>query len=111
MKPDVIVVGSGFGGSIMAARLAEQGMRVLMLERGVWRGRAGPDDPVQPRREFPRGLTGLARDIRSVRFAGSTRSRELMINPRGMFEIHRLGGLSALTVSGVGGGSLVHVVL
>ena len=31
---DVIVVGSGFGGSITAARMAEGGARVLVLERG-----------------------------------------------------------------------------
>src|SRR3954469_4454332 len=31
---DVIVIGSGFGGAIPARRLAEQGMRVLVLERG-----------------------------------------------------------------------------
>jgi cholesterol oxidase len=33
---DVIVIGSGFGGAILAARLAEQGRRVLVLERGRW---------------------------------------------------------------------------
>jgi cholesterol oxidase len=31
---DVIVIGSGFGGAIAACRLAEKGMRVLVLERG-----------------------------------------------------------------------------
>ena len=31
---DVIVIGSGFGGAITARRLAEKGMRVLVLERG-----------------------------------------------------------------------------
>ena len=31
---DAIVIGSGFGGSIVACRLAEKGMRVLVLERG-----------------------------------------------------------------------------
>ena len=33
-KFDAVVVGSGFGGSITACRLAEQGMKVLVLERG-----------------------------------------------------------------------------
>jgi cholesterol oxidase len=31
---DLIVIGSGFGGAITAARLAEKGYRVLILERG-----------------------------------------------------------------------------
>ena len=31
---DVIIIGSGFGGAITACRLAEQGYRVLVLERG-----------------------------------------------------------------------------
>jgi choline dehydrogenase-like flavoprotein len=34
MSFDVIVIGSGFGGAITARRLAEKGMRVLVLERG-----------------------------------------------------------------------------
>ncbi len=31
---DAIVIGSGFGGSVMALRLAEKGDKVLVLERG-----------------------------------------------------------------------------
>ena len=34
---DVVVIGSGFGGSIAANRLAATGMEVLVLERGPWR--------------------------------------------------------------------------
>jgi cholesterol oxidase len=31
---DYVVIGSGFGGSVAALRLAEKGYRVLVLERG-----------------------------------------------------------------------------
>lgn len=33
---DYIVIGSGFGGSVSALRLAEKGYRVLVLEKGKW---------------------------------------------------------------------------
>lgn len=31
---DFVVIGSGFGGSVSALRLAEQGYRVVVLEQG-----------------------------------------------------------------------------
>jgi cholesterol oxidase len=31
---DVLIIGSGFGGAVTACRLAEQGMKVLVLKRG-----------------------------------------------------------------------------
>jgi len=34
---DVVIAGSGFGGSICANRLALAGLKVLVLERGPWR--------------------------------------------------------------------------
>ena len=45
---DVVIVGSGYGGSVSAARLAEAGMSVLVLERGPRRSAADfrqSDDP------------------------------------------------------------------
>jgi cholesterol oxidase len=42
---DVIIVGSGFGGAVAAARLAESGMKVLVLERGRrWQTKDYPRD-------------------------------------------------------------------
>lgn len=35
-KYDAIIIGSGFGGSMIATKLVSHGMKVLMLERGDW---------------------------------------------------------------------------
>ncbi len=49
MPFDTIIVGSGFGGAVAALRMAEAGMRVLVLERGRRWTRdtlpRAPDDP------------------------------------------------------------------
>lgn len=43
---DAIVIGSGFGGAVMALRLAEKGDKVLVLERGRrWKSEDYPRDP------------------------------------------------------------------
>ena len=33
IRPDVIVIGSGFGGAVLSCRLSDRGYRVLVLER------------------------------------------------------------------------------
>ncbi|HHH49399.1 MAG TPA: GMC family oxidoreductase, partial [Saprospiraceae bacterium] len=33
---DYIIIGSGFGGSVSALRLAEKGYKVLIIEKGKW---------------------------------------------------------------------------
>jgi cholesterol oxidase len=103
---DAIIVGAGFGGSVCAARLAERGMRVLILERGPWWGPMNRHRPVAERREFPRGLCGARKLLRNVRFAGKGRRFEKLIYADGFLEIHRFDHLTTVTSSGVGGGSL-----
>ncbi len=84
---DVLVVGSGFGGSVTALRLTEKGYRVGVLEAG-----ARFDESTYPRTSW---------DLRRFLFA-----------PRlGCFGIQRIDMLSdclILSGAGVGGGSLVY---
>ncbi len=105
---DAIVVGSGFGGSVCAARLAEKGMRVLILERGPWWGPLNRKFPARDRREFPRGFFGARKLVRNMRIAGTRRRAEWLINHDGLLENHVFEHLNALTASGVGGGSHIY---
>jgi cholesterol oxidase len=84
---DVVVVGSGFGGSVSALRLAEKGYRVLVLEAG----RRFADD------EFARTSWDLRRWLWAPR-----------LGCYGIQRIHRLPDVTILAGAGVGGGSLVY---
>ncbi len=86
---DAVVVGSGFGGSIAALRLAEAGKSVLVLERGR-RYRPG---------EFPRDAT----DVDAVFWDYPRRPRSL-----GLFDLRFFSGVGVVAASGVGGGSLIY---
>jgi cholesterol oxidase len=84
---DAVIVGSGFGGGITACRLAEQGWRVCVLERGRRFGPGDyPDRPEQAPFAFWHSL----------------------LNPGGMFDLRIMRDLAVLTSAGVGGGSLVY---
>jgi len=48
-NPDVIVIGSGGGGAVMAKELGERGVRVLVLEAGPWYGNSRWPDPNRAR--------------------------------------------------------------
>ncbi|HLL45467.1 MAG TPA: GMC family oxidoreductase [Longimicrobiaceae bacterium] len=84
---DFVVVGSGFGGSVSALRLAEKGHRVLVLEKGR---RFRPED-------FPRSNWRLRRWLWMPR-----------LGFRGPFQMKFLRHLTAVSGVGVGGGSLVY---
>ncbi|MFJ8084850.1 GMC oxidoreductase [Streptomyces sp. NPDC096205] len=82
---DVIVVGSGFGGSVTALRLTEKGYSVGVLEAG---------------RRFTRGtLPKNSWDIKNYLWAPK-------LGLFGIQRIHLLGNVMVLAGAGVGGGSL-----
>jgi cholesterol oxidase len=84
---DVIVVGSGFGGSVSALRLAEKGYRVTVLEAG--------------QRFTPETLPKSSWDLRA--FLWMPR-----LGLTGMQRITWLKDVVILSGAGVGGGSLVY---
>ncbi len=82
---DVIVIGSGFGGSVSALRLSEKGYRVGVLEAG---------------RRFTRdSLPRNSWDLRNYLWAPA-------LGLYGIQRIHLLGNVMVLAGAGVGGGSL-----
>jgi cholesterol oxidase len=84
---DFVVIGSGFGGSVSAMRLAEKGYRVLVLERG----KHFRDE------DFPR------RNWNVFRFLWFPALRCF-----GIQNLTLLNGVLVLHGSGIGGGSLVY---
>jgi cholesterol oxidase len=86
---DAVIVGSGFGGSIAAARFAAAGKSVLVLERG--------------RRYRP---AAFPRDVRRV-------DELFWDHPddgprRGLYDVRAFSGIGAVVAAGVGGGSLIY---
>ncbi|MFE9646946.1 GMC family oxidoreductase N-terminal domain-containing protein [Streptomyces sp. NPDC006365] len=82
---DVVVVGSGFGGSVTALRLTEKGYRVGVLEAG--------------RRFTPESLPKNSWDLKNYLWAPK-------LGMYGIQRIHLLGNVMVLAGAGVGGGSL-----
>ncbi len=83
----MLVVGSGFGGSVTALRLSEKGWRVTVCEAGR---RFGPDD-------FPKTSWDLKRFLWAP-----------LLGCRGIQRINLLRDVLVLSGAGVGGGSLVY---
>lgn len=84
---DAIVVGSGFGGSVVAERLARGGQRVCVLERGK----------AYPPGSFPR----KPREMRDNLWDPAA-------GLHGLYHVWSFRGLEAIASSGLGGGSLIY---
>lgn len=84
---DVIVIGSGFGGSVSALRLSEKGYRVAVLEQGK---RYRPED-------FPKSSWDVRRYLWFP-----------LLGCHGIQQVTFLSDVMVLHGTGVGGGSLVY---
>src|SRR5437588_12204960 len=87
---DAVIVGSGFGGSVMAYRLAAEGLRVCLLERGK----------AYPPYSFPRSPYDLGKNFWDP-------SEGLF----GFFNVWSFKGSGSLVSSGLGGGSLIYAYI
>lgn len=87
---DVLIIGSGFGGSVSALRLAEQGLRVIVLEQG--------------RRLTPADFEAAGRDPNALLWAPLLGRRGFLAQ-----EVYRHMGI--VRGIGVGGGSLVYAAV
>jgi cholesterol oxidase len=84
---DTIVIGSGFGGSVMACRFAEAGQTVCVLERGkAYAPGSFPRSPYEMKQNFWDPSQGL----------------------HGMYNVWSFRNLGAVVSSGLGGGSLIY---
>jgi cholesterol oxidase len=84
---DAVVVGSGFGGSIMTYRLAEAGLRVCLLERG---------------RRYPPG--SFARSPSEMR----GNFWDPSAGNYGLFQVWDFPNIAGVVSAGLGGGSLIY---
>lgn len=84
---DTIVIGSGFGGAVMACRLQEKGARVLVLERGRrW----------------------AVQDYPSVSQQDWLWDEDEPEQQNGWIDFRNFGDMSIVQGAGVGGGSLIY---
>jgi cholesterol oxidase len=84
---DAVVVGSGFGGSVMAYKLSKAGLKVCLLERG---------------RRYPPGSFARSPLEMKSNFWDPSEGK------LGLFQVWSFGDIDGLVSAGLGGGSLIY---
>lgn len=84
---EAVVVGSGFGGSVVGYRLAQAGRRTCILERGK----------AYPPGSFPRAPREMARNFWDPSEGG-----------HGLYQVWAFPGIESIVSAGLGGGSLIY---
>jgi hypothetical protein len=89
---DVVVIGSGYGASVSASRMARAGQSVCVLERGRerWPG------------EYPSSLV----DVTKSSYISSVYGEQG--DPMGLYRMHVGEGINTLSGNGLGGTSLIN---
>ena len=100
MDFEAIVIGSGFGGAILACRLSKSYPgKVLVLERGKR----------YPMGSFPRSIQQFSEGLWSL--PNETIKRPDIHNKQeahGLFDVRNFGHMDTITAAGLGGGSLIY---
>jgi choline dehydrogenase-like flavoprotein len=91
---EAVVIGSGYGGSVAALRLAEMGYKVTVLERG---------SEFQPG-TFPNDISDFPKFFRFPSIDG----QQVLGRANGLFDFRVGPGVLSLVGNGLGGGSLIN---
>jgi cholesterol oxidase len=111
VEAETVIVGSGYGGAVVAKRLAEKGKKVLMLEMGRLWNQPGPDGKVFCSTAKP---DGRAMWFRDKLFLGGLMPIDLDIpiaNQAGVLDVVPSPNMNVFCGRGVGGGSLVNLAM
>jgi cholesterol oxidase len=119
MDYEAIVIGTGFGATIAATRLAALGKKTLLIERGTWwitpEALGSPVVPKPPKKPLAKYLKDEKQPVQYwarpdhrdglLDFFAAVRSD---LNEKGLYQYSIFDDAHVITANGVGGGSLIY---